>query len=798
MKPRRPTYIDPALLIAVGPILLFSNSSLADVEISVAAPSQAATDVGGASTSSQAPGPRAAQVSTEPSSHPAREHEVAAGQASAVAADGNRAVTTVQPNPELAVSVVGERIRKAPGSAHVVSSKTLLRFGYDDPHAVMRLVPGVYVRQEDGVGLRPNIGIRGASADRSKKGTLLEDGVPFAPAPYSAPAAYYFPVFHRAYQMQIYKGPSAIKYGPQTIGGAIDLITRPFPSAPQGTIDLALGDFGYGHAHGYFGASDERSAYLIEGVHLRNDGFKQLPTGADTGFFRNEWMFKGAYTLDPRSARRNEVQVKLLYSDEISNETYLGLTDRDFRKNPLARYGASSLDRMRWYRTGLALTHRVEPMRDMRGTTTLYRSDFWRRWRKVNGFRGAQLFDVLRDPDSAGHAPLHGILTGQADSTSPEEAILIGPNERSFVSQGLQSKFELQTRVGGALHQIEYGIRLHNDRVERRHSEEAFLSIGGVLVPEGTPTAVTAFNEAFTTALSLYATDSATFGRLTLSPGLRLELSRSRYSNRASGARSGGASQLLLPGAGAYYAVTDHLGVLAGVHRGMSPPPPERDVKPEVSVNYEGGLRYSRGAMRAEVIGYFNDYSNLTSICTYSLGCREQDLDRQFSAGQAHIYGLEAFTESEFPIGALRLPIRAAYTLTFTEFLETFQSADPTLQSEDRPSGEIRPGDEMAYVPRHQAFASAGLETAKLGGYVSATYVDRMREFAGNKPMDQALVTDRQFTVDLGAHYRPFEFLKLYAHVRNVFDELYIVSRRPFGARPNAPRWVQVGARFEF
>jgi Fe(3+) dicitrate transport protein len=73
-----------------------------------------------------------------------------------------------------------------------------------------------------------------------------------------------------------------------------------------------------------------------------------------------------------------------------------------------------------------------------------------------------------------------------------------------------------------------------------------------------------------------------------------------------------------------------------------------------------------------------------------------------------------------------------------------------------------------------------------------------MREEAGNEPLESILTTDEQFTVDVGAHFKPVEFLKLYAHVRNLFDEAYIVSRRPFGARPNAPRWAQIGAKVEF
>src|SRR5690606_5446152 len=49
------------------------------------------------------------------------------------------------------------------GSAHVIEEDLLENLEQDDPHTMLLMVPGVYVRNEDAYGLRPNIGIRGAS-----------------------------------------------------------------------------------------------------------------------------------------------------------------------------------------------------------------------------------------------------------------------------------------------------------------------------------------------------------------------------------------------------------------------------------------------------------------------------------------------------------------------------------------------------------------------------------------------------------------------------------------------------------
>jgi Fe(3+) dicitrate transport protein len=336
-------------------------------------------------------------------------------------------------------------------------------------------------------------------------------------------------------------------------------------------------------------------------------------------------------------------------------------------------------------------------------------------------------------------------------------------------------------------------MRLHYDRVERRHSEDGFRLIGGALIPEGGPTLVTQFNEAWTEALALHVADAVTLGPLTLTPGVRIEAMRSAFVNRATGETRRRLAQVFLPGLGVFYALTDKLGALAGVYRGFSPTEPgaEQRIKPELSVNYEAGARYSDRRWRAEVIGYYNDYSNITNICTLSSGCSEANLDRQFDGGKARIYGLEAFAEIAPVVGDVSIPIIVAYTATKSEFLNTFRSEDPIFSN-------VAAGDEMPYVPRHQATISAGVDGRYGGGAVSGNYVSAMREEPGSQPLSNALSTDEQVTIDVAANCRLLQPLTLYVNVRNLLNEQFIISHRPFGARPNAPRWVQVGLKASF
>ena len=701
----------------------------------------------------------------------------------------------VKPAPDVVteVSIVGTRLERTAGSAHVIRNKDLERTEYDDPAKVLQSVPGVYARGEDGFGLRNNIGLRGTSSDRSKKVALMEDGVPFGPAPYSAPAAYYFPLMTRMTQVRVIKGPAAIVYGPQTIGGAIDLVTRAIPTAPAFGLDVAGGSYGYAKVDGYYGWSDDHNGVLLTGTHLQSTGFKELKDDANTGFYRNEFMLKLQHVFDPDSEHRQELKLKLTYSEEVSNETYLGLSDADFRENPLLRYPVTALDQMKNHRTSGVLTHVMHPTRKMTVTTNAYRHDFHRTWRKVNRFRGANLFDVLSDAESAQNAVYRAILAGEADTSNPNEVLMIGPNQREFVSQGIDSRATLAGNTGPLSHRVEYGMRFHNDRIERRHSEDGFIVASGDLLPEGTATTVTAFNEASTLAYSMHAIDAVTWRKLTVTPGVRFELMRSKFLDKlgAEPTTTYNTAHAFLPGLGVFQELLPHFGVLGGVYRGFSPPAPgSPGVSPELSVNYEVGMRYSSPKLRAELIGYYNDYSNLTDICTLSSGCVEAGLDKQYDAGKARIYGVEAYVQSEPALGPVKFPLSAAYTLTRTEFQNSFSSEDPVF-------GDVKKGDEIPYVPRHQINAMLAAEYGPASVYGTATYISAMREQAGSAPLSQVIATDKQFVVDIGAKYRILRWLDIYGNVRNLFNELDLVSRRPFGARPNAPRMIQIGLKLK-
>ncbi|MCG8382947.1 MAG: TonB-dependent receptor [Gammaproteobacteria bacterium] len=705
-----------------------------------------------------------------------------------------------------AVVITGdaETRQRTPGSVHKIDQQALEQWKHTDIHRVLEEVPGVYVRGEDGWGLRPNIGMRGAGSDRSKKIALMEDGILFAPAPYSAPAAYYFPLMPRMQSVEVFKGPAAIQYGPNTVGGAINFVSRDIPGSEEdeedlnGAIDLALGNYAYGKLHGYYGESTDRYGWLLEGVHLQSDGFKELDGGGDTGFDKNDILFKARFNSDFSADIYHQFDLKIGYADEESDETYLGLTDDDFDANPLRRYAASQLDNMSWDHQQYSLNHYMDPGGSYALNTTIYRREFSRVWDKLNGFSGGapDLQEILSDPYSPVNSIFYEVLTGQSDSLTPTETLLMGANARDFIAQGIQTQIEWEPEIAGYVHEIRAGLRYHEDEIIRNHSERGFLMQSGEMVHDGNPTRFTTRNRASAEALALHLHDDVTFGDLTLSGGVRAELIETDFINRLTGDLISRSDDVIIPGLGISYKTTPNLRLLAGVHKGFVPVPPGSDpeVEPEESINYEFGLRFSSGDLRAEAIGFFNDYSNLTGVCTFSSGCATSELDLGFNAGEVDIWGLEAVLEKTFASsiqGRLEFPVKLIYTWTTSEFKNAFTSPRPDLR-------DVNVGDELPYLPEHQLTLKAGVSRHQWRGAVAFTYVAEMRTSAGTgEPADNER-TDQQTIVDLTLDYQLTNRSQIYFSADNLFDDEAIVARRPFGARPGKPRTLSMGYKMNF
>ena len=723
----------------------------------------------------------------------------AADKDSNTAADSDK--TSVNDSYIEKMQIIGHdaRLSKQTGSATLIDELELEQFKFDDINRVLYSVPGVNIREEDGYGLRPNIGFRGATPERSKKINIMEDGVLIGPAPYSAASAYYFPMTSKMTAIEVFKGPAAIKYGPNTVAGSLNMVTRAVPQSSEGLIDVSAGSDGFAKAHGYYGNTIDNFGFLIEGVHMRADGFKELDGGGDTGFEKNDIMAKLRYDL-AGDAFDQVFELKLAYADETSDETYLGLTDDDFAANPNRRYVASQLDNMDWQHTQVQFNHFITGD-NFDVTTRVYRNDFDRAWYKINGFNPfdntyESLQEILANPDkNEDTRAFYNILTGSQDSVTEAQKLILGNNDRSYYSQGIQSDLNLQLELFGLQHQFATGVRFHQDQIERNHTTDVYLMQQANLVSDGSDTKASTTDREKTDAWSVYLQDTISISALDITAGVRGEFIDAHYQNRAPGEELNylnKTTRIWLPSFSAFYTLSDNAGLLFGVHEGFLPTSPKQDpsIDVESSINYELGGRYNDGNFNLELIGFFNDISNLKEGCQFS-SCGSDD-DTEFNGGEVDILGIELTSGYSISLtDDIDLPMSLSYTYTQSEFKTSFESGFDMW-------GNVTAGDELPYLPENQLAVNLGLVSDQWDVNMIVRYIGEMKEASGEGVVLSGSTTEALTVVDMSASYNFNQYGLVYVKADNLFDTQEIVSRRPYGARPSKPQQFQLGYQYRF
>jgi len=719
--------------------------------------------------------------------------------------------------PELIVersTLTGGRrgLNEIPGSAAYVGPQELARHSDSDPMRLLRTVPGVNIVDEEGYGLRPNIGMRGTGSNRSSKITLMEDGILTAPAPYSAPAAYYVPTLARMQAVEVRKGSSQIRYGPFTTGGALNVVSRRIPGERSGQAELLAGSDNNRRVHAWAGAGNEevgpfRVGVLVETLQERVDGFKQLDGGGDTGFNKQDYLAKLRISSGPEASVFQSLTLKANQVNEVSDETYLGLTRDDFAVTPFRRYAASQEDVMTTEFRSLSARHVIQPVSFLDITTSVYTHDFARNWYKLDKVRAGNgsvsISSILDNPEA--FADEFAIVTGSTSLN--DDALELKNNNRAYYAAGIQQAYGLQFDTDGLAgaetieHDVEIGWRYHYDEVDRFQWVDLFRMDDGRInrTERGTPgTESNRLQDA--RAFSSYIQYRLTAGALSVVPGVRYENMTLRRENfgTADPDRVGTPTvdekklDVWMPGIGLDYKFTDTFSAFAGVHRGFAPPGPTGETQEERSVNYELGTRFRTDGLRLQAVGFFNDYSNLLGA-DLAAGGGGGTLD-QFNGGAVEVIGLEL--EGRADLGYLlelgvSVPLQASYT--FTE--ATFQNA---FDSDFGPWGEVTPGDRLPYLPEHQGSVQLGVETGRFAINARGTYAGAMRTQAGQGSIPANQRIDSFFVVDLSAEAQITRFASIFGSVRNITDEVYAVANRPAGLRPGLPQTFLVGLRTSF
>ena len=671
----------------------------------------------------------------------------------------------------------------------VVSKSELDQFRYTDIHRIVGRIPGVYISEEDGLGLRPNIGVRGTGSLRMEKLNVMEDGVLIAPAPYASPAAYYSPTAGRMESIEVRKGSTQIKHGPFTTGGSLNYISTSIPTSKLNSVSLDIGSFGKSLMQVRSGDSTGKFAYLIELYSDKMDGFKELDGGGDTGYTKTDFMTKLRYSFSESHA----LEFKYSITDELSDETYLGLTDADYSDNPLRRYRATALDEMDADHSQVMLSYAAKINDNMSLAIVGYSNDFARNWYKLNKVNGMSLSSITK-PTADGWNEFYLLMDAE---NSADDAYRIKANNREYYSSGVQAVFN----VYAGNHDIQAGVRIHSDEMDRFQWEDRYGMQNGKLVMTTQATKGSDSNRIDSAeATALFIEDRFTSGDMTVTAGARYEeitVMRDDW-GKTDPDRSETPSQrkhsmdVVVPGIGIEYAINEFQTVSVGVHKGFAPPGPgtsgvtDKAVDPETSMNTEIGFKSNQGLNSLEFTLFTNSYDNLLGADTAASGGGSDEL---FNGGAVDISGFELYLRRILvDNGRIQMPLELSWTSTNSEFQESF----------DGFWGEVSKGDELPYLPDTMISLNLGLNVDKLSANISMKKTSEMRTVAGSGRIAESNATDELTIIDLGLRYALQDNIRLSVGINNFMDDDGIAARRPYGARPTMPRSFSLGVDYTF
>jgi Fe(3+) dicitrate transport protein len=672
--------------------------------------------------------------------------------------------------PEVVVVGKTENLVVIPGSANVLSLRALETSRPFTANEAVRKLPGVCARDEEGFGLRPNIGIRGLNPTRTTKVTLLEDGVPLAYAPYGDNASYYHPPIDRFERIELLKGAGQILFGPQTIGGVINYITP----APQ----VQLGGFASvtGGGRDFFDGK-----FRLAGHRMVLDYTRKQGDGARDNIHSklNDVNFKTVVVLSKSQA----LTLRANALTENSNVTYSGLTEAEFA-NFGPRYNPFKNDRFDITRYGASATHNLQLSEGTILTSNLYFSNFnrdwWRQSSTTTDTQGGAAGTAFRDARLAGRR------------VNPDTLNSVQGRLREYTTWGIEPRLKLAHSALGIAGELQAGLKAHFEKQDRKQLNGASSTARiGTLAED---------NLRETTAYSAFVLHRFLLGVWSLTPGLRYEHINSSRTNRLPGGLSGSDDLgKWIPSLGATWNPASTLTMFAGVHVGFAPPRTEdvigttgtsTEVEPEESTNWEVGARFQPATGSLVQATFFrNDFKRLTAVGSIAGG------STPLAQGQALFQGAELSGRYGFANG---LYFDGAYTwLPEAEQTTAFQQVVGGAVANGSAAGNRQP-----YAPEHLLTAAAGCALKGFDAQVEAVYVgEQFADFANTV----APTADGQrgklaaYTIWNAA----LNYHLLSAHttffiaVKNLADKTYIVDRTR-GIQVGSPRLVQVGSKYAF
>lgn len=648
-----------------------------------------------------------------------------------------------------------DAVKTYPGSRTVISDEQLSKGASRSLDDALQHVPNVKIQDETGTGVLSQVSVRGLQDSRSGYVQMLLDGIPLALAPYGQTGLSLFPVtFQTIDRIDIVRGGAAVQYGPNNVGGVINLISNPIPL--KWTSHLSERTTFYGHGNNLYdtyvssgGMLNDQFGLQVEGNFIKGNAFREHSDQKVQNY-----QIKGLWNINEDST------LKLNYQYYNADASLPGaLSAGDYERN---RWQST-----RPYDAYHGRTNRFSAVYDTSFDKTGIFDSGEFNW-TFFGHRSYRSFDVG--------------LNNQSTWAPDKPSDIKQGSPRDFHVWGTEPRLNLNINGNVVDQKITLGTRFISEDIDYKVNRHFLTSTQPDLTTRDWKFKNKGWAGYISDAFMMFD------DKLTITPGVRFEHVSEDYRDNKSEKRIISTDKQWLPGITAGYQLTPEWFLYTNAQKSLRAPQVTQIVNngqlgSELAWNYEGGFRYTPTTELSFNADYYRiDYTDNKIIY-------DNTSAKFLNLGKSRYQGIEL--EAYYvPFEGMKLHAGYAY-------LASEQLVGPNA------------GNEMPYASRHQLVMDGSYQwhntiLSLSSYYYSKSYSDKentrkdnVKGSAGELP--SYFVWNAQLTQQL---YKGQESdLSGYVAVNNIFNKDYYyrgIDTSPWGRQPAPGRSVTIGMDYTF
>ncbi|MHA7833749.1 MAG: TonB-dependent receptor family protein [Algiphilus sp.] len=486
-------------------------------------------------------------------------------------------------DPIIVESTFEGSANQTPGAARSIDDEVLVERRPYSLHDALEQIPGLRTLDDDAMGRRSGIGVRGAPPRRSRKTLLLEDGVPINASPYLDSSGHYTPPTQRLERVDALKGAGHVIYGPINNYGIVNFRNKQPTETPVTTVELGSGNLNTSSRHVMHQRTDGAVGTVLSYTSFAGDGIFDIErTRYDDYFGSVDWAL----------SEQHSVGLSATFARERSNYDESNLTPQEFAVAPYRKKNRFAQE-----------NNTIAPDYYKLDLTHQWQSEAWQISSRVYASRLFRpRFTV--DPDEAEVSALpEVVLTDPEYRFVPGESGVMVSRTRDYRNLGAESRFVLDL---GA-QRLSWGVQLHRGIFDDKRS---FGEPGEVLDANNrgnfrgeNDLAAARLTKYQSSAVSAYVLDRINLGNWSITPGLRAERYEVKKDERFRGNDPGSGLErdeqtIVLPSLAVLYRGIENTQIFANVARGYTPAfartADSFPLDPEIGINTQVGFRTVR------------------------------------------------------------------------------------------------------------------------------------------------------------------------------------------------------------